>query len=187
MKRLDSWKLISPGLLSVGIWLGIAWLEIQTGFGIRLGPAYVIPAAIIGWCYGYRFGSISAIILIATWQTIDAVGASRTLPLVAHIANLMIRTTALGVVSLGSAWARYMLERQKRLTVELQKAIEKVQVLEGLLPICAWCKRVRNDRGTWELIEAYVSEHSNATWTHSICPECKQKMLREEQITKLQT
>lgn len=45
----------------------------------------------------------------------------------------------------------------------------------GLLPICAWCKKVRNDQGYWTQIEAYVTSHSDATFSHGICPECMAK------------
>jgi hypothetical protein len=49
--------------------------------------------------------------------------------------------------------------------------------LQSLLPICAWCKRVRNDSGYWYQIEKYITAHSNTQITHGICPECQDKML----------
>jgi hypothetical protein len=49
----------------------------------------------------------------------------------------------------------------------------QVETLNGLLPVCAWCKRIRNDSGYWEQIERYITSHSAATFTHSICPECQ--------------
>lgn len=59
-----------------------------------------------------------------------------------------------------------------RRTVQLANQIE---TLSGLLPVCAWCKRVRNDRGYWEQIERYISSRSAASFTHSICPDCQRK------------
>lgn len=56
--------------------------------------------------------------------------------------------------------------------IELQDALEKVKLLSGLLPICAWCKRVRDDKGYWEQIDQYIDRHSEAEFSHSICPEC---------------
>jgi hypothetical protein len=47
-----------------------------------------------------------------------------------------------------------------------------VKLLTGLLPICAWCKRIRDDEGEWHRVEAYVSSRSAATFTHGMCPEC---------------
>jgi hypothetical protein len=54
-------------------------------------------------------------------------------------------------------------------TRELQK---EVHILEGLLPICSFCKKIRNTSDTWEAIEKYISEHSEAQFSHSLCPDC---------------
>ena len=54
----------------------------------------------------------------------------------------------------------------------LQDALAKVKLLSGLLPICAWCKKVRNDAGYWNEIESYIRQHSEADFTHGICPGC---------------
>jgi PAS domain S-box-containing protein len=67
-------------------------------------------------------------------------------------------------------------EERLKLVVELQEALAKVNTLTGLLPICAWCKKVRDDEGYWKQIENYVEAHSNAEFTHGICPDCAQKM-----------
>jgi len=55
---------------------------------------------------------------------------------------------------------------------ELQQALGSVRALSGLLPICAYCKRIRDDQDYWKQIEHYLSEHSNARFSHGICPEC---------------
>lgn len=59
---------------------------------------------------------------------------------------------------------------------ELQEALGHVKRLQGLLPICSACKKIRNDRGYWQQIESYIREHSDAEFTHSICPECMEKL-----------
>ncbi len=64
-------------------------------------------------------------------------------------------------------------EREReRLFKELQEALSKVKTLSGLLPICARCKKIRDDQGYWHQVEKYIHEHSEADFTHSICPEC---------------
>ena len=55
---------------------------------------------------------------------------------------------------------------------ELQSALSKVKLLSGLVPICSVCKSVRTDEGYWQQIESYIQEHSNAEFSHSICPDC---------------
>ena len=64
------------------------------------------------------------------------------------------------------------LKEKEKLVAELQEALEQVKALRGLLPICAWCKKIRNDKWYWEKLETYISTHSEAEFTHSICPEC---------------
>ena len=63
---------------------------------------------------------------------------------------------------------------------ELQKAGSEINLLQGLLPICSSCKRIRDDSGYWEQIESYVQSHSNATFTHGICPECSDQLYGKE-------
>ena len=63
---------------------------------------------------------------------------------------------------------------------ELQQALGSVRTLTGLLPICAYCKRIRDDQDYWKQIEHYLSEHSNARFSHGICPDCMQKHLPEK-------
>lgn len=67
-------------------------------------------------------------------------------------------------------------EERERLIQELQRALAEVKRLSGLLPICASCKRIRDDRGYWRQIEAYISDHSEADFSHGICPECAKKL-----------
>jgi DNA-binding response OmpR family regulator len=62
---------------------------------------------------------------------------------------------------------------------ELAAALTHVKQLRGLLPMCAWCKRIRDDTNYWQQLETYVSEHSDATFSHGICPECFVKMRPE--------
>lgn len=64
----------------------------------------------------------------------------------------------------------------QRLIKELAKALDKVKLLNGLLPICAKCKKIRDDKGYWNQIEVYIREHSEAEFSHSICPECIREM-----------
>lgn len=60
----------------------------------------------------------------------------------------------------------------KRLVLELQDALAKVKELKGCLPICASCKKIRNDDGYWKQLEHYLAEHSDALFSHGLCPEC---------------
>jgi CheY-like chemotaxis protein len=63
-------------------------------------------------------------------------------------------------------------ERLANKVAELQSTLDKVRQLRGLLPICSYCKRIRNDQNYWERVEVYVTEHTDAKFTHGICPTC---------------
>ena len=67
-------------------------------------------------------------------------------------------------------------QEREHLIAELQRALSKVKALSGLLPICASCKNIRDDRGYWKRLEEYISDHSEAEFSHGICPVCAQKL-----------
>lgn len=68
-------------------------------------------------------------------------------------------------------------ERDKELLIgELQEALDKVKTLSGLLPICSHCHKIRDDAGYWNHLEAYIQDHSHATLSHGICPDCAVKL-----------
>ena len=60
----------------------------------------------------------------------------------------------------------------RRVSARMAEALQKAKTLYGLLPICAWCKRIRNDQGYWSQVEAYLRAHTEADFTHGICPDC---------------
>ena len=66
---------------------------------------------------------------------------------------------------------RLLVDRD-RLVRELQAALAEVKTLHGILPICASCKRIRDETGAWEQVESYVREHTNVEFTHGLCPDC---------------
>jgi PAS domain S-box-containing protein len=70
-------------------------------------------------------------------------------------------------------------DERERLIVELQDALTKVRTLTGLLPICAGCKKIRDDHGSWNQIEDFIQSHSEAEFTHSFCPDCMKHLYPE--------
>ncbi len=64
----------------------------------------------------------------------------------------------------------------KKTNEQLQQALSEIKTLSGLLPICASCKKIRDDNGYWNQIESYIAKHTDAEFTHGICPECAKKL-----------
>ncbi len=79
---------------------------------------------------------------------------------------------------LGVFWGKIkQADKEKSVVIaELKKALEEIKTLSGFLPICASCKKIRDDQGYWKQIEVYISEHSEAEFSHGICPECAEKL-----------
>jgi PAS domain S-box-containing protein len=82
-----------------------------------------------------------------------------------------IITTGIDITALKQAE-----EKHEQLITELQEALAKVKTLKGLVPICASCKKIRDDKGYWRMVEDYIREHSDAEFSHGLCPPCAQKL-----------
>jgi len=67
----------------------------------------------------------------------------------------------------------------RSLNQQLEDALSRVKQLSGLLPICSYCKRIRNDQNYWEQVDRYVAQHSEAQFTHGICPDCVETVIAE--------
>ena len=67
---------------------------------------------------------------------------------------------------------KWLEEDRQKLMDTLQTAYARIKELNGLLPICSNCKKIRNDKGDWQIVEAYIGEHTDATFTHGVCPDC---------------
>ncbi|MBF0559618.1 MAG: response regulator [Nitrospirae bacterium] len=112
---------------------------------------------------------LAAIEVAVDQYVLKPIGHDRLIAAVQKCADVVLREREL---------QKYHEEREK-LVLELQEALAKVKTLSGFFPICASCKKIRDDKGYWEQIETYVSEHSQALFTHSICPECAKTLYPE--------
>jgi len=77
-----------------------------------------------------------------------------------------------------------ILNEREMLIVDLRQSLKQVKILSGLLPICASCKKIRDDKGYWNRLESYLSEHSNVEFSHSVCPDCVEKLYPELHLMK---
>ena len=82
-------------------------------------------------------------------------------------------------VGIGITMRKKAEEERERLIDELQETLANVKMLSGLLPICAECKKIRDDKGYWNQIELYIRDHSEAKFSHGMCPDCVKKLYPE--------
>ncbi len=71
-------------------------------------------------------------------------------------------------------------EEREKLINELQQALKEIKTLRGILPLCSFCKKIRDDKGYWEQVDVYIHKYSEADISHSICPDCMKKHYPEE-------
>ena len=81
-----------------------------------------------------------------------------------------------GQLRAGRADALSVTARLEATTAELDKARTELKSLSGLLPMCAWCKKIRDDAGYWQQLEGYISSHADVEFSHSACPDCTQRI-----------
>ena len=125
--------------------------------------------------------SIIAIILFFTCEMVEIQNPYIELP---RIVNRILYLSSILIAILGSLFIIFMVnfkirkyeEKQRRLIQDLQTALSEVKTLKGLLPICASCKKIRDDKGYWNLLESYIEEYSEASFSHGVCPECAEAM-----------
>ncbi|MCK5684892.1 DUF3365 domain-containing protein, partial [bacterium] len=135
---------------------------------------------------GYKVGDIRGGISVSVPMTpFYAVAQKQILILViVHSCLLLIGLGAIGVA--GHYFQKQIKKRIKiknereKIIKELQDALDEVKTLSGLLPICSHCKKIRDDKGYWKQIDVYIQKHSEAKFTHSMCPECSDELYGNE-------
>jgi DNA-binding response OmpR family regulator len=93
--------------------------------------------------------------------------------------ELVARVQAMERIKRAEDALREKEKQQEETILKLQVALAEIKTLKGLIPICASCKKIRDDEGFWNYLEAYISKHTDAVFTHGICPECAEKMKEE--------
>jgi hypothetical protein len=151
-----------------------------TADAIDFEVLFFAPVAFVAWAADTGAALFVALYAVAAGVLSDlVVGDMSAAPLSTAWesgSHLLAYVTVIGFIS-----ARAALHERERLIGRLKRANEEIKTLRGLLPVCAWCARIRDDErgGRWERLEVYVSERSEATFTHGICPECAESLLAE--------
>jgi hypothetical protein len=156
----------------------IGVLHFLSGYELSFSLFYVAPISLATWWAGRREGVAVASFSALVWLGADMLSGHRFAHPLIPMWNGLMRVGFFLIVVMLLARLKRSYEEQRRMAQELQASLAKVNLLRGLIPICAWCKQVRNDQGYWQHVEAYLAEHSDATFTHSICQACEAKELQ---------
>jgi hypothetical protein len=163
----------------------IAVLDYLTGTEFSFFVFYFIPVGIASWGLGRRAGLLTAGGCAVAWLLVDMASGHAYGWWLNRYLDTGIRLVAYVVLAASIAAVRESLVRERAITAELQEALDNVRQLRGLIPICAACKNIRNDEGYWERIETYIRDHSEAEFSHGICPECEKRLYPDELLSRL--
>ena len=136
------------------VWIATLWPGRRH---ILCATAACATGAVLGLCLSPHAGSVS-------WV---------------NIANLLTALGVMGAIAFARVRELAAKEARRKTAQELEKSQEAVRILRGLLPICAWCKKIRNEDGSWEQMEAYICNRSHAKFTHGVCNDCAAALHRE--------
>ncbi len=180
-EALRSWKTVEFALVFAGTAVVAASVFSEALDPVIRVPAYVLPFLL--WP-AFRFGpaatssTVLVVSLIGLWNTAQGQGPLALTD--ASTINIALRSQGAIAVAGGTLLllASVVAERTRVayentvLVAELQQALAEVKTLRGFIPICAWCHKVRDDAGFWQQIEMYLDAHTDATFSHGICPSC---------------
>ena len=132
---------------------------------IQFPILYLIPVSLASWYRGFSWGLTFAVTLSLIRLLFNIQFWSVSLTVLDASINTVIRILVLG----GAAFL------VSRTAMQTRALANRVNVLEGCLPICSFCKKIRDDNNNWQPLERFISDRSNAQFTHGFCPECGQR------------
>jgi len=148
-----------------GIALVVSCFDFLAGPVVFFPILFLVPVSLLAWNCGLRTGLILGTVLCAIRFGIQYAvwGIPYTLPVA--VINAVLRLAVLYVFTFLCA----------KLGGTLRALRARVRTLEGILPTCSFCKDIRDEEGNWHQIEAYVTSHSEARFSHGVCPDCAEK------------
>ncbi|UCB44786.1 MAG: hypothetical protein JSV25_11270 [Spirochaetota bacterium] len=143
---------------------------------IWLSALVLIPVTVFAFLYGLP-GGLALAVLSGPLSRLLFILFQRT-PMTA-LTDIIMGWSVSIVFGVIIGYLRDLTLKYKGTSEKLSRAISEVRRLSGLLPICAHCKNIRNDEGYWQKVEDYLSDHSDAEFSHSLCPACMKKLYPE--------
>ncbi|WP_447964155.1 hypothetical protein [Nitrospira sp. Ecomares 2.1] len=157
---------ISPLLI-----VGTFYVDLHTPLGVACAIPYILAVLIASFLQ--PAWAMPIIVLVCSLLTIVGIFYSPeplVVPFWKVLTNRGLALFAIWIIAI-------LLYHRNALIGRKEEALARIQLLENLLPICAECKKIRDQRDTWHQLETYLTAHSNLTFTHGICPECESQAL----------
>ncbi len=161
------------------ILLSVAVTDYMTGYELGFFAFYFLPIAFAAWRLGLFPAIVIAIFSAMVWFWMDALTGHVYRNNIVAVWNTIIRLISFIIIGWGLAWIHDLLSKERNTTAELRRALAEIKILQGILPICASCKKIRSEQNEWQQMEAYITAHSKAQFSHGLCPECAKRYLAE--------
>jgi hypothetical protein len=153
--------------------------DYMTGYELSFFVFYFIPIAITAWWVDPISSYLIAILSSIVWFLCDHYSSRPYSSAISPYWNVTTPLLSFLIIAYTTSKIRFLLSKERKTS---QERFRQIKTLDGLVPICADCKKIRNDRGYWQRVEEYLSEHTDATFTHGLCEECVSKLLKEAGI-----
>jgi hypothetical protein len=163
-------------LASLGL---VTTVDALTPWEFGFSAFYVLPVLIATWSIGGSRGLGFAFLSAGLWYGVDLTSGHPYSHEFYRAWDAFNHLLAYGLVAFVTGKLRAVYLREQVLREDLDRTCRDVRELEGLLPVCAWCKKIRDDEGYWQELEAYLGPRTRASFSHGICPTCAEKFAQE--------
>jgi len=160
----------------------LGWIDWVTGVEFNFFDFYLLPVSLAAWYLGLGSSLITAVTCALVWFGADVLSGHTHSSHFYAVWNTMIRFCSFLAIGWSVQKIHTLLVKEREQGEALRRSLSEIRVLEGLLPICAQCKKIRDAEGTWQYLEEYISKRSNAQFSHGYCPECARQVLEEAGI-----
>jgi hypothetical protein len=165
--------------LACGVLMAAFFLaDLAMPLGVAMGVPYVAVVLASLWSPEKRFT-----VLVAAFSSFFVIIAFLYKPPAGELwkvlCNRALALFAIWVTTVLALGRKRIEDKREKAVKDREKALEEIKILRGFLPICASCKKIRDDKGYWTQMEAYIRDHSEAEFSHGICPECVKKLYPE--------
>jgi hypothetical protein len=156
--------------------LALGYIDYATGYEFGFFVFYFLPIAIAAWKLGFTSSYLISILSSIVWFLADIHSSHLYSSIALGFWNTIIRLFSFLIIAYSTSKIRLLLAKERETVQALREALSQVKTLSGLIPICASCKKIRDDKGYWNQLETFIQEHSEAEFSHGICPDCMKKL-----------
>ncbi len=175
-KDSHEWK-ITVVACAIILNLIVGYIDYATGYDIGISVFYLAPIGIVVWIVMKRWIGIYMSLATSVTLTLSNLLAGKEIKSYAvEVWNLLVHFAFFSISALLIYEVKAGMQKRDQLIKDLQQAMNEVKTLSGLLPMCSSCKKVRDDKGYWNQVNAYIRDHSDAEISHGLCPECAEKL-----------